>query len=249
VTAISGSNVTVDQDVSVFAAGTTVYGAFTYSPALGEYATYLGFNVERDGYSRLYAPARVTEMELSKVAAKEGCRMKFGFMAPDWQAGFTPASPPTDAFRANPAMVGIGSPCAVRGITTVLSDFSFKFGVKHEESPSLASSNGRQAYVATDFPDCSGAFTEYYSDSRFTSDLRNGTSGPLRFSIENPTTGIGKARASYGLWIPNASIKVARATIGNQIADKVSFRANAPTAAQVTAGITKPFYFGVVGGE
>lgn len=248
VMAISGSNVTLDHDVAVYAAGTAVYAAFTFLPTLGEYGTYLGINYKRDGSARLYQPSRITEMEISKVAAKEGARMKFGWQAAEWQAGFTPASTPTDAFRGNAAMVGVGSPALVNYVATVMTEWSFKFGIKHEEGPALSGTNGRQAYVATDFPDCSGSFTEYYLDTRFTADFQSGGNFPLLFDLANPTSAIEKARASYGLFIPNASIKVAKSPIGGQRGAKVSFRANMPTAAQVAAGVTKPWSFGVIGG-
>lgn len=248
VMAISGSNVTLDHDVTTFSAGTVIYGAFTCLPTMGEYTTYLGINIERDGDARLYQPSRITEMEISKVSAKEGCRMKFGFQSADWSPGFTPNAIPTDSFRANPAMVGIGSPALVNFIQTAMTEFSFKFGIKHEEAPATSGLNGRQAYAATDLADCSGGFTEYYADSRFTTDFQSGGNFPLLFDIANPTGNIGKARASYGLFIPNASIKVARAAVGNRRAAKVSFRANTPTAAQVAAGFTKPWALGVIGG-
>lgn len=248
--AISGVNVTLDQDLSAAnrVTGSIIYGAFNFVPTLGTYGSYVAINVVRDGYSRMYWPSRISEMELSKVAAKDGVRLRHGFMADNWTAGVTPSSTPTDAFRSNSALIGVGAPFAFNRTTVVVTDFQCKFGIKHEEQPATSGDRGRQGYEAVEF-NGEGSFTEYFLDSRFTSDLKNGTTGPLRMVVMAAGLNTVKARNFTALWVPNAHIKVERAPIEGKLGAKVSFKMLTPTATQQAAGINKPFYFAKGGGN
>lgn len=246
---ISGTNITLDQDLSAAnrVTGSVIYGAFNWSPELNTYSEYIAFNVERDGNSRMYWPSRVTEMDLAKVAAKDGVRMRFGFLSDNWTDGVTPSATPTDSFRANTALIGVGSPFSWNRSTVVVTEFNCKLGIKHEEQQASSGDRGRQGFESTEFMG-EGSFTEYFLNSRFTSDYKSATAGPLRLAVLAQGLNTAKARASFGLWIPNANIRVSRAAVDGKRAAKVDFKMKVPTAAQVAAGITKPFYYSQFGG-
>lgn len=248
--AISGVNITLDQDLSAAnrVTGSIIYGAFNFVPTLGTYGSYVALNVVRDGYSRMYWPSRISEMELSKVAAKDGMRIRYGFMADNWTDGVTPSSTPTDAFRSNSALIGVGAPFAFNRTTVVVTDFQCNLGIKHEEQPAASGDRGRQGFESTEFAG-EGSFTEYHLNSRFTSDFKNGTTGPLRIAVLAAGTNVVKARNADALWVPNAHIKVQRAPIEGKLGAKVSFKMLTPTATQQAAGINKPFYYAKFGGN
>lgn len=255
VTALSGVDATVDIAVASAAAGNLVYSAFNVAPVLGEAMPYLYLNVERSGRSWLLGPGRINGL---KWTFTPGGLLKadWSYVGDRWAAGVTPTTIYNQArsyFTGAPIKC-VGGGVWINGTRTRIANASVQFNVKHE--PIVASSdstsgsqtnNGRAGWELTEMG-ISGDFEEYALDARFTTHMKDRTLMPLKFVWTVGTTNQTKARGTIALYVPQAQVWVEESTINGQVSQKTKWEAVDLTAAQVTAGITKPYYFAFLGG-
>lgn len=250
VTAKSGASLTLDRDLSTsanYAASALVYHGFDYHPTLGAYAHALYFNHELDGHSWLLGPGKITGFKINGITSRQGLRYQFDYAAASWTAGVTPSSTPLALFVANKPLVAVGSPAWINGTQTIISEMSVDFGSKVNNIEATSDVTGISGMELTEaIP--SGEITTYYASARFT-EWQAGTSMPLLLWVANGATDNAKARASIGIYVPNATIDVKEASVNGQRALKLAWKGNRPTVAQTTAGLTASIYFTVFGGE
>lgn len=244
VTAISGTDISLDRDWTTYAAGPDVAGAFNFSPAIGDAASsakLIYVNHERDSHKSLLGEGAVFGFQLQGLAANSSLQYAFSAEFDDWQAGVTLDTFTRNAFTtAN--LVSKGGKVLINGTESIcISDGSVDFGVGHEWVECASGTNGRDgvAYVSA-MPTAS--FTEYYSSTRW-DDYRAQTGKTFHMSFAN------SGYQAVAVFFPNATFTVAEGAIGSKEGYPVSVRANMPTAAQVTAGLTKPVYYAVFSGE
>lgn len=244
VTAISGTDISLDRDWTTYAAGPDVVGAFNFSPAIGDAASsakLIYVNHERDSHKSLLGEGAVFGFQLQGLAANSSLQYAFNAEFDDWQAGVTLSSFTRNAFTtAN--LVSKGGKVLVNGTESIcISDGSVDFGVGHEWVECASGTNGRDGVAYTQaMPTAS--FTEYYSSTRW-DDYRAQTGKTFHMSFAN------SGYQAVAVFFPNATFTVAEGAIGSKEGYPVTVRANMPTAAQVTAGLTKPVYYAVFSGE
>lgn len=244
ITAISGTDISLDRDWTTYANGNVVRGAFNFSPAIGDAASsakLIYVNHERDSHKSLLGEGAVFGFQLQGLAANSSLQYAFNAEFDDWQAGVTLSSFTRNAFTtAN--LVSKGGKVLVNGTESIcISDGSVDFGVGHEWVECASGTNGRDgvAYVSA-MPTAS--FTEYYSSTRW-DDYRAQTGKTFHMSFAN------SGYQAVAVFFPNATFTVAEGAIGSKEGYPVTVRANMPTAVQVTAGLTKPVYYAVFSGE
>jgi hypothetical protein len=250
VTAKSGISLTLDRDLSTaanYAASALVFQGFDYHPTLGNYAHTLYFNHELDGHSWMLGPGKINGFKINGITSRQGLRYQFDYAAASWAAGVTPSSTPLALFVANKPLVAVGSPAWINGTQTVISEMTVDFGAKIENVLATSDATGIGGMEHTETMP-SGEITTYYASGRFT-EWQAGTQIPLLLWVNNGATDAAKARASIGIYVPNASIDVKEASVNGQRGLKLSWQGRRPTVAQTTAGLTSPIYFTVFGGE
>lgn len=247
--AVSGTSITVDDTIDTaadFAAAAEVYSAFNWAPTMGAYAPHIYFNWEGADHNWLVGPGKVTSFKLAGMAAREGCRYVFGFSGDTYAAGINSGTFTSNAYTGSP-LVSVGATCNINGTDTAVGDFEIDFGVKHEPVTATSGNNGRAGWEVTEVAP-TGSFTEYYASGRWTQ-YAAATSIPLRFVIPVSTAGhVARAKGTIAVWFPNCNITVEEAVLNGQRANKVSFQAKRPTAAQQANSVISPVYFSVFGG-
>lgn len=243
----SGAALTLDRDLSTaanYAASAVVYKGFDYHPTLAAYANALYVNHRMDGHGWLQGPGKITGFKIGGLTSREGLRYIFDYQARNWAAGVTPS------FTANPysgnPLVAVGSPCWIAGTQTVIADMSVDFGAKIEDIKATSDSTGVSGMELVS-AEPSGEITSYYSSTRFT-EYQAATGVPLMIWVGNGATDNAKARASIGIYVPNAQIDVKEARVQGQRGLKLAWRGKRPTTTQVAAGFTAPIYLTVFGG-
>ncbi len=243
-TTATPDEVTLDRDFTTYTAAGVVGGAFNFSPAIGDAASsakLIYVNHERDSHKSLLGEGAVFGFQLQGLAANSSLQYAFNAEFDDWQAGVTLSNFTRNAFTtAN--LVSKGGKVLVNGTESIcISDGSLDFGVGHEWVECASGTNGRDgvAYVSA-MPTAS--FTEYYSSTRW-DDYRAQTGKTFHMSFAN------SGYQAVAVFFPNATFTVAEGAIGSKEGYPVTVRANMPTAAQVTAGLTKPVYYAVFSGE
>ncbi len=247
--AVNTTSITVDDPLDVaanYAAAAEVYSAFNWAPTMGAYAPHIYFNWEGADHAWLCGPGKVTSFKLSNMSAREGCRYVFGFSGDTYAAGITSGTFTANAYTGSP-LVSVGATVNINGTDTPVGDFELDFGVKHEPVTATSGNNGRAGWEITEVAP-SGSFTEYYASGRWTQ-YAAGTSIPLRFVIPVSATGhAARAKGTIAVWLPNCNLTVEEAVLNGQRANKVSFQAKRPTAAQQANSVISPVYFSVFGG-
>lgn len=247
VIAKSGASLTLDHDLTVsanYAASALVYKGFDYHPTLAAYARGVYVNHRMDGHGWLQGPGKITGFKIGGLTSREGLRYIFDYQARNWTTGVTPS------FTANPysgnPLVAVGSPCWIAGTQTVIADMSVDFGAKIEDIMATSDSTGVSGMELVS-AEPSGEITSYYSSTRFT-EYQAATGVPLMIWVGNGATDHAKAKASIGIYVPNAQIDVKEARVQGQRGLKLAWRGKRPTTTQVAAGFDAPIYLTVFGG-
>lgn len=244
ITAISGTDITLDRDFTTAVSTTELRGAFNFSPAIGDSASsakLIYVNHSRDSHKSLLGEGAVFGLQLQGLAANSSLQYAFNMEFDDWVSGVTESSFVRNAFTTS-SIISKGGKVIVNGTESVcISDGSVDFGVAHEWVECASGTNGRDgvAYVSVS---PTATFTEYYSSTRW-DDYRAQTGKTFHMSFAS------SALPAVAVFFPNATFTVAEGAIGSKEGYPVTVRANMPTAAQVTAGLTKPVYYAVFSGE
>jgi hypothetical protein len=243
ITAISGTDITLNRDFTTYTAGIEIEGAFDFKPYLGQYDKALWLNVKRDLHSWLLGAGAAFGCQLSGLAAGGGLRYTFPYEGNSFAAGVTISSDTDNGFQSTP-VIAKGSYVIIGGSESIcISDGSVDLSIDKEWVECAGGTQGRSGVVNTGCSKVGASWTEYYAAQRFT-DYQAQTGKDVLVSF-SPGTGYGAVSA----WFPNVTFTPAEAAQGNKEAMTTTCRANLPTAAQRTAGILYPVYFAVHSGE
>lgn len=249
ITAISGTDITLNCDLSTTPSlGDVVAGCFNFKPTLGEYAKYLYLNAERDGHKWLLGPGKMTELSVTNLAAGGGLRYGGKYEGTTWTSGVSISSFTPNEFSGQP-VVAAGGQTMIDTVTSIcITDGTLNFGSNHEWRSCSNGTEGRDGTEIVHVENAGATWTEYYNATRFTQFTAQ-TAVPVALVFAVGSTTAAKRRGAIGVFYPNATLKVSEATQGNLVAMSVTLKANLPTSAQITAGLTSPVYFSVAGGN
>jgi hypothetical protein len=241
ITAISGTDITLNRDFTTVTAAIELEGAFNFVPTIGQYGRYPYVNHERASVKRLLGPGDVMTYQLQGLAAGNVLRHVMGLEFNTFTTGINISTKTLNAFTASP-LVTKGAEIVVGGSEAVcFYEGGVEFGVRHEWVECADGSQGRDGTIITDTEGAQMTFSEYYDATRWTDyEAQTGKDVLLSFTDEN--------FGAISVWAPNATFKVVPAVNGNKEAQSVTVKFNRPTAAQVAAGITSPFYYAIHSG-
>lgn len=251
-TAKSSNTVTLDSDLSIaasYAVGAKVCAGFNYEPTLGGYAKYLAINAELGSVSRMLSHGWIGGLKLQGLAAKQGARWAFDYVASRWSAGVTPsdsAAYPYNVYGANPCLVTKGAPVTIDETDINCLELSVDFGCKNEEITATGGTNGCQGRELVEYAP-SVDFTTYFSAALEAKYISRATAD-MRIVIPVGTTDTTQNIGTMALYFPSIQVQTEHASVNGQECTKVKATGVRMTAASRIAGVDKPMFLTIFGG-
>lgn len=249
VTAISGSDVTIDRAITSAANGVVVYGFFNFRAYkdgdTGASEKHLYITHVMQGHEDMFGPGRPV-ITWESLTAGAGLRIKMDFDGNQWADGVTPSSLPDTVFTGA-ELVGVGATLAINGTETQANIKSLTNGIQYAWHNATTGTEGRDGLRIMGQLDPVLTLSTLYADADRTA-YGDGTAVPVVGNVSVGSTAAAKARGTFAFAMPNAQRVFKHGIEDNMDKSDLTFMGRDPTEAQRTAGLNHPLYIGIAGG-
>lgn len=242
VKAISGSTLTLDQDLTTatdYDAAAAVYGGIFYKPTVGLYAPHIYITHVQDGIVDMLGPCRVTDFKTSMSEQKE-IIFEFTLTGQHYypRTGVTPSSIPVQTFTGTP-LIATGGNCSVAGTNRAVKALAVQGCMTHVPQMTATTAGATDGVNGWYAPNCNGGQIEFESvlvtadEDAWLAD----TLSEVRVSFSTGSTAAARARGAVCFYAPRCSLMAPRAVVDGQRGNKVTLKPHIPLTADVTAGL------------